>query len=201
MGSNSMSVSRSPLRCSCFSTCLVLTVAALGCGVETRDVPQVPPVPVDDADGWFWAIRAYPNGIPRGARAETLREIERLEAGDARRMLITGVNRDVKPSELAAEYGRPVAVFDCCVSLGFDASDTRSNALEVSRWLVRRKYKSIRLVTADWHMRRARYELERVLPDDVKIYDDGVRSTPSLATLWKEYNKYVLRRLGAVLGL
>ncbi len=92
-------------------------------------------------------------------------------------------------------------MFDCCVSLGFDASDTRSNALEVSRWVVRRKYKSIRLVTTDWHMRRARYELERVLPANVKIYDDGVRSTPSLATLWKEYNKYVLRRLGAVLGL
>lgn len=139
--------------------------------------------------------------VPTGGPGRIETGLERLEAGDARRMLITGVNRDVKPSELAAEYGRPVAVFDCCVSLGFDASDTRSNALEVSRWLVRRKYKSIRLVTADWHMRRARYELERVLPDDVKIYDDGVRSTPSLATLWKEYNKYVLRRLGAVLGL
>jgi len=116
-------------------------------------------------------------------------------------MLITGVNRDVKPAELAAEYGRPEATFDCCVSLGFDASDTRQNALEVSRWVVRRKYTSIRLVTTDWHMRRARYELERVLPPGIEIYDDGVRSTPSFATLWKEYNKYVLRRLGALLGL
>ncbi|NCP10954.1 MAG: YdcF family protein, partial [Sphingomonadales bacterium] len=76
--------------------------------------------------------------VPTGGPGRIETGLERLEAGDARRMLITGVNRDVKPSELAAEYGRPVAVFDCCVSLGFDASDTRSNALEVSRWLVRR---------------------------------------------------------------
>lgn len=139
--------------------------------------------------------------VPTGGPGRIEKGLERLEAGDARRMLITGVNRDVKPAELAAEYHRPVAIFQCCISLGFDASDTRSNALEVSRWVVRRKYSSIRLVTTDWHMRRARYELERTLPADVKVYDDGVRSTPSLATLWKEYNKYVLRRLGAVLGL
>jgi len=139
--------------------------------------------------------------VPTGGPGRIERGLERLEAGDAQRMLITGVNRKVRAQDLAAEYGRPQAVFDCCVSLGFDASDTRSNALEVSRWLTRRKFDSIRLVTTDWHMRRTRYELDRVLPGNVTIHSDAVPSRPSLATLWKEYNKYVLRRVGALFGI
>ena len=46
-----------------------------------------------------------PNRIDRGLAV--------LEAGKADRMLISGVAREVKPGELAAEYKRPQKLFDC----------------------------------------------------------------------------------------
>src|SRR3546814_6042274 len=73
------------------------------------------------------------------------RALERLEAGQAKRLLISGVARAVKPKELAAEYGRPHKLFDCCIALGFEAEDTRSNATEVASWVARRNYKTVRL--------------------------------------------------------
>jgi uncharacterized SAM-binding protein YcdF (DUF218 family) len=129
------------------------------------------------------------------------RALERLEAGDAKRLLISGVDRDVKPRELAATYGRPMSLFECCIVLGFEAQDTRTNADEVARWVARRNYRSIRLITTDWHMRRSEVELRRALPENVTIVADAVRSQPSLSTLWWEYQKYLLGRFGGLLGL
>jgi uncharacterized SAM-binding protein YcdF (DUF218 family) len=79
--------------------------------------------------------------------------------------------------------------------------DTRSNALEIARWAARRGDKSVRLVTSDWHMRRARLELERAMPPDVLILSDAVQTQPSLRTLFTEYNKYLMRRLAALAGV
>lgn len=129
------------------------------------------------------------------------RALERLEAGDAKRLLISGVAREVKPRELAAEYKRPMKLFDCCIALGFEAEDTRSNATEVAAWVARRNYKSVRLVTTDWHMRRAQYELGRALGDKVTIVPDAVRSQPNFTTLFREYHKYLAGLAGGLLGL
>ena len=70
-------------------------------------------------------------------------------------------------------------------------------AEEAQRWLDRHKFKSVRLITSDWHMRRAGYEFDRVLGTHYRIVQDGVRSEPSFLTLFGEYNKYVLRRVAA----
>lgn len=129
------------------------------------------------------------------------RALERLEAGDAKRLLISGVAREVKPKELAAEYKRPEELFDCCIALGFEAEDTRSNATEVATWVARRNYKSVRLITTDWHMRRAEYELGRAVGDKVTIVPDAVHSEPSFATLFREYHKYLAGLAGGLLGL
>ena len=56
-------------------------------------------------------------------------------------------------------------------------------------------FRSVRLVTSDWHMRRAGYEFRKVLGRDYRVVRDAVRSEPSFLTLFGEYNKYVLRRL------
>ncbi len=140
-------------------------------------------------------------GVLTGGPGRIDRALERLEAGDAKRLLISGVAREVKPRELAAEYKRPVSLFDCCIALGFEAEDTRSNATEVATWAQRRKYKSIRLVTTDWHMRRAEYEIGRAVGDTVTILPDAVRSRPSFATLFREYHKYLAGLAGGLLGL
>jgi uncharacterized SAM-binding protein YcdF (DUF218 family) len=129
------------------------------------------------------------------------RALDLLEDDQARRLLISGVDRDVRTVELAETYDRPVALFECCVALGREAVDTRSNGIEVADWVERRGYKSIRLVTTDWHMRRARFEVERALPRSVLVIADAVPSRPSFQTLWVEYHKLLLRRLGALIGI
>ena len=89
----------------------------------------------------------------------------------------------------------------CCVDLGSESVDTRSNAEEAKRWLDRRGYKSLRLITSDWHMRRARYEFRRVLGEDYELVPDAVRSQPRFTTLFGEYNKYLLRRIAVLFEL
>lgn len=129
------------------------------------------------------------------------RALDLLEDGQAKRLLISGVDRDVRTVELAETYRRPVTLFECCVALGREAVDTRSNGIEVADWVERRNYRSIRLVTTDWHMRRARFEVERALPANVLVIADAVPSRPSFRTLWVEYHKLLLRRLGALIGI
>ena len=45
-----------------------------------------------------------------------------LEEGSAARLLISGVDRDVKPDELSAQYPGYTKQFACCVDLGFRGS-------------------------------------------------------------------------------
>lgn len=142
------------------------------------------------------AIVAFTGGKGRIDRA-----LDLLQRGQAQRVLISGVDRDVRPADLAAAYHRPMALIACCVALGREAVDTRSNGEEVARWVERRGYKSVRLVTSDWHMRRARFEVERALPDDITIVSDAVPTHPSLGTLWVEYHKLLLRRVAALVGI
>jgi uncharacterized SAM-binding protein YcdF (DUF218 family) len=136
-----------------------------------------------------------------GGAGRIERGLALIEAGKARKMLISGVDRAVRPRELAVQYDKPMRLFDCCIDLGREAVDTRSNADEVARWVQRRGYRSIRLVTTDWHMPRAGFEIGRALPNDVTLIKDGVKGEPGFMMLLTEYNKYLLRRFAVLTGL
>lgn len=129
------------------------------------------------------------------------RGIDLLQRGRADRMLVSGVARSVRPVELAQRYGTSPALFQCCIDLGREAVDTRSNAEETSRWLERHKFKTVRLVTTDWHMPRARFELARQAGDTVDVVGDAVPSSPRFGQLFTEYNKYLLRHAAVVVGI
>ena len=139
--------------------------------------------------------------VPTGAQGRIARGSDLIAKRAARRMLITGVDRSVKPAELAEAQHVSLKVMACCVDLGREASDTRSNGDETAAWIRRNKYQSVRLVTSDWHMRRARFELERALGTDIVIIPDALRSDASLAVLLREYNKYLFRRVAVLIGL
>lgn len=124
-----------------------------------------------------------------GGEGRIPRALNALEKGWASKLLVSGVDREVRPGEFVAEYSVPSRMMKCCVSLGFESYDTRSNAAEAARWLARGKFKSVRLVTTDWHMRRAAFELEKMLPDNVTVIRDAVPSEPSLRILFLEYHK------------
>ena len=121
--------------------------------------------------------------------------IARLAAHRAQRMLIAGADPAVTKDDLAKRLGGKRALLDCCVDLGSESVDTRSNAEEAKRWLDAHGYRSLLLVTSDWHMRRAGYEFDSHLGRRFEIRHDAVRTEPNLMTLFGEYNKYLLRRM------
>lgn len=119
-----------------------------------------------------------------------------LAQGEGKRLLIAGADPSVRKADLVHRLGGKRKLFDCCVDLGSESVDTRSNAEEAKRWMDRHRFKSLRLVTSDWHMRRARYEFNRRFDRETRIVPDGVKTEPSFMTLFAEYNKYLLRRVG-----
>jgi uncharacterized SAM-binding protein YcdF (DUF218 family) len=121
--------------------------------------------------------------------------IEVLVAGKAKRLLVAGADPSVTKADIARRIGKHDKLIRCCVDLGSESVDTRSNAEEAQRWLQQRNFRSLRLITSDWHMRRARYEFSKLLGPRYRVQQDAVRSEPGLLTLFGEYNKYVLRRL------
>lgn len=136
-----------------------------------------------------------------GGTGRLERGMEVLRQGHARRLLVAGADPSVTRADLARRLGPGSGrLLTCCVDLGSESVDTRSNAEEARRWVQVRGVKSLRLVTSDWHMRRAYYEFRQDLPD-TRIVRDAVQSGPSLFTLFFEYNKYLLRRSALWLDL
>lgn len=171
--------------------CLILLVWMIGFAWFAIDLPQAAGDGVETD-----SVVVLTGGAQRIDHALSV-----IEEKKARHLLISGVDRDVKPAELAAQYEGSEKLFDCCIDLGFQAVDTRSNALETARWAARREDTSLRLVTSDWHMRRARLELDRALPAEIKIVSDAVGTSPSLGTLFKEYNKFLTRWIASLAGV
>ena len=160
--------------------------------------------------GFLWFAAALPQPaddlttdaviVPTGGAGRIAQGLEVLDEGLASRMLVTGVDPEVTVEEFAAEFEVDEARMDCCVTLGFAAVDTRSNATETAQWVDDNRVASLRLVTTDWHMRRAASELSRKLPSDVRVVRDAVPSSPSLASLFLEYHKLLASLLAGLLG-
>lgn len=133
--------------------------------------------------------------VPTGSGGRIQRGLTLLEQDQAERLLVTGVDENVLPGEFAAEYNVSPRLMECCVVLGFAALDTRGNARETADWAQENEIRSIRLVTTDWHMRRAALEIESTLPEGVTLLRDAVRSEPSLWMLFLEYHKLLAASL------
>jgi uncharacterized SAM-binding protein YcdF (DUF218 family) len=99
--------------------------------------------------------------------------------------------------------------FSCCVDLDHSATNTIGNAVETRRWVEERRFKSVIVVTANYHMPRAMAELEHELPGvalvPYAVVSDRVRienwwDNPSTARLLiLEYLKYIVARSRMVL--
>ncbi|HYA79553.1 MAG TPA: YdcF family protein [Methylocystis sp.] len=124
-----------------------------------------------------------------------------LARGQARRLLITGVNRATRDADLARILPMSKALFDCCVDLGYSAQDTAGNAVETRSWVGAHGIKGpLIVVTSNYHMPRALAELSAALPG-MKLYPYSVVSdhvnvaelsdTRVLRLLAREYLKYL----------
>jgi uncharacterized SAM-binding protein YcdF (DUF218 family) len=160
-------------------------------GRVARLTPADAPAPAD-------GVVALTGGSPLRLRAAT----QLLENGEGRRLLVSGVNPKVSRSQIWTMTGAAKPLFDCCVDLDFTAADTIGNARETARWARAMGYRSLILVTADYHTPRAAVELKAVLPT-TKITSYPV-ATPDLdARRWwrtsggarrmaSEYMKYLV---------
>ncbi|WP_242912354.1 YdcF family protein [Brevundimonas pishanensis] len=131
--------------------------------------------------------------------------IRLLEQDKGERLLISGVNREVRRRELRALTPGSSKLFNCCVDLGFEAENTVGNASEIAEWARKQDYRSLIVVTSDYHMARSMLEIRSALPGVVLI--PYAVSTPTLdqPNWWRneksarrmtlEYMKYL-----AVLG-
>lgn len=159
-----------------------------------RIARMTPAAPPPAADG----IVALTGGSNLRLRAAT----DLLEAGKGRRLLVSGVNRDVTRGQIWGVTRAAKPLFDCCVDLDFTARDTIGNARETALWVRARNYRSLILVTADYHMPRAALELRARLPE-ARIITYPL-ATPDLdASHWQdtthgarrmvwEYTKYLV---------
>ena len=129
------------------------------------------------------------------------RGLDLIQRHMAQRLLISGVAPEVRPRELAAKAHKPMSLFTCCVDLGHQAIDTRSNADETADWVRQHHYRTVRLVTSDWHLARARLELVAELGNDATVIGDGVPSSPRFELLLAEYNKLLIRWIALKLGI
>jgi len=168
-----------------FAFCVsLLLLVGLGFVWFIRDVPAEE-VPLDrNADG----IVALTGGASRIADA-----IELLASGRGKRLLISGAYRATNSKEISRlnpEFERWVR---CCVD--FDRSlNTLGNALETKRWAESRGFRSLIVVTSNYHMPRALAEIAHQLPDvalvPFPVVTDRQR-TERLVTMRRMFVEYV----------
>ena len=132
-------------------------------GVETK--------PASNADG----IVVLTGGSSRIADAMDL-----LAQGYGKRLLISGVHRANGTADIVRSLPESQALLNCCVDLDRSAVNTRSNATETRRWVAERGFRSLIVVTSNYHMPRAMVELSYAMPEiDLIFY-------PVIGEKWRD---------------
>jgi len=130
-----------------------------------------------------------------GGSTRVVEAAELLARGQARRLLITGVNRATHSSDLARRLPLSRDMFNCCVDLGYQALDTVGNAKETRQWAeVHNITRSLIVVTSNYHMPRALAELSAELPG-VTLYPFPVVPEHVDVALWAR-DPHVIRLIG-----
>lgn len=128
-----------------------------------------------------------------------------LAAGRADRLFVSGVYDGVEVRELLSAWTHAPDELVKRVELGYAADSTIGNAEETASWARERGLKSIRLVTANYHMRRALVEFRSAMPEIEIIPHPVLPSSLPLDEWWTrrstatllagEYTKYLVADL------
>ena len=183
---------RRGLRALAYAFGLLLLFMSAGFIAFVRNLPPPQPAP---------GLRAEGIVVLTGAAARINDGLALLASGHGDRLLISGVNPKTRPEELARLAPEHAAWFQCCVDLDHSALNTIGNAIETRRWVRARKFRSLIVVTSDFHMLRSMVELRHQLPDvgltpfpveSERVHtDDWWTSPASTRLLFAEYLKYI----------
>jgi uncharacterized SAM-binding protein YcdF (DUF218 family) len=163
--------------------------------------------------GFFWFFLQIPteevqldrgaDGIVvlTGAAARIPDAIELLAADRGKRLLISGVYRNTRSTEIARLTPLYSKYFSCCIDLDRSALNTFGNAIQTRRWAREHNFNSLIIVTSNWHMPRAMNELAHQLPDvtliPYPVISEKVKNDPwwqngaTARLLMGEYFKYL----------
>jgi len=119
-----------------------------------------------------------------------------------KKLFVSGVHRGVEVKQLIDRSRQSPEEIDCCIVLGYAADHTAGNAEETAEWMHKQGYRSLRLVTASYHMPRSLAEFRAempgirmiphpVFPEHVKL-DDWWRWPGTAALILGEYNKFLI---------
>jgi uncharacterized SAM-binding protein YcdF (DUF218 family) len=134
--------------------------------------------------------------------------LDLLSDEKGRKLFVSGVYRGVDVRQLLDLSQHSPEDLSCCVVLGYEADNTRGNALETAAWMKEQGFTSLRLVTATYHMPRSLLEFRHTMPQTLIIphpvftehfkRQDWWMWPGSSALLVTEYTKYLIARVRGV---
>lgn len=120
-----------------------------------------------------------------GGRGRVQMGLDLLQKGCGKALLISGVSAGkedvISPREDSSR-----------VTFGYKARDTIGNAQEIAQWVQENTYKTLLVVTSDYHMARALMELQAAVPQIRCIaYPVKFLSKGRFSLIFQEYNKFI----------
>ncbi len=125
-----------------------------------------------------------------------------LAQGFAKKLFVSGVHRGVDVQQLLKLSRQSPQALDCCITLGYSADHTTGNASETADWMREQGYRSMRLVTASYHMPRSLAEFRHAMPTETIVPHPVFPTNVKLDAWWRwpgtaaliagEYNKYLV---------
>jgi uncharacterized SAM-binding protein YcdF (DUF218 family) len=156
-----LTAARTTLSIAAYTVVALVAAALVGFFVFVYSIDRIERNPAARTD----AIVALTGGAQRIGDA-----IDLLGKGYGSRLLITGVNERTSRDEIARLNPGQRRLFDCCVDLDYRARNTIGNAIETRRWAEQNRFRSVIVVTSNYHMPRTLVELDHALP--------GIRKVP-----------------------
>ena len=161
-------------------------------------IPHEPPIPGSpEAERHTDAIVVLTGGSERLAAG-----LELLAAGKAGKLFVSGVYHTVDVRELLRLTGQSPAGADSRIVLGYAADSTVGNAAETAAWMRAEHFTSLRLVTANYHLRRSLLEFRQAMPEADILPHPVVPQAVRVSDWWRwrrttglivtEYNKYLI---------
>ncbi len=118
--------------------------------------------------------------------------IELLASGRGKRLLISGAFPRTNSNEISRLNPEHEQWVRCCVD--FDrAVNTLGNALEIKRWAESRGFRSLIVVTSNYHMPRALFEIGHQLPEVALLPFPVITDRQRLEPWWR--NGVTARRM------